>query len=78
VTAFVDLSSAVISRLPAISPSSVSGGWTVGELVADAIVEDRFLVLTAPEVADELRERARDVDAYVFRLSEEASDDGDQ
>jgi NAD(P)-dependent dehydrogenase (short-subunit alcohol dehydrogenase family) len=41
----------------------------VGELVADAIASDQFLVLTAPEVLDELRERASDHDAYVFERS---------
>src|SRR5579864_2843832 len=65
-------------RTPRSPNLPLSDASTVGELVADAIVEDRFLVLTAPQVADELRERARDIDAYVFRLSEEASDDGDQ
>ena len=35
-----------------------------------AIVNDRFLVLTAPEILDELRERAQDPDAYVVRRSE--------
>jgi NAD(P)-dependent dehydrogenase (short-subunit alcohol dehydrogenase family) len=37
----------------------------VGELVARAIEDGQFLVLTAPEVRDELMERARDVDAYI-------------
>ena len=44
---------------------------SVGELVADGVTEGRFLILTAPEVADELRERGTDVDAYVDRLTEE-------
>ncbi len=43
----------------------------VGELVADAIVADRFLVLTAPEVVAELQERAADVDAYLARIQRE-------
>jgi NAD(P)-dependent dehydrogenase (short-subunit alcohol dehydrogenase family) len=42
----------------------------VGELVAAAIEEDRFLVLTTPEVGDELRLRAADPDAYVRRAAE--------
>jgi len=42
---------------------------SVGELVADAITAGRFLVLTTPEVVDELRERAADVDAYLARIS---------
>jgi NAD(P)-dependent dehydrogenase (short-subunit alcohol dehydrogenase family) len=41
----------------------------VGELVADAIAGDQFLVLTAPEVLDELRTRAMDHDAYVAECS---------
>ena len=40
----------------------------VGELVADAIATDRFLVLTAPGVAAELSERASDIDAYLKRI----------
>lgn len=44
---------------------------TVGELVADAITADRFLVLTAPGAADELREQGTDVDAYLARISTE-------
>ncbi len=41
----------------------------VGELVADAIADGRFLVLTATEVQDELDERTRDIEAYIDRLS---------
>jgi NAD(P)-dependent dehydrogenase (short-subunit alcohol dehydrogenase family) len=37
----------------------------VGELVAEGVAADRFLILTAPEVADELREHGADVDAYL-------------
>jgi NAD(P)-dependent dehydrogenase (short-subunit alcohol dehydrogenase family) len=36
-----------------------------GELVADAIESGRFLVLTVPEVADDLRRLGADVDAYL-------------
>ena len=43
---------------------------TVGELVADGVSEDRFLILTAPEAADELREHGTDIDAYLSRLGE--------
>jgi NAD(P)-dependent dehydrogenase (short-subunit alcohol dehydrogenase family) len=42
----------------------------VGELVADGVSEDRFLILTAPEAADELREHGADIDAYLSRLGE--------
>jgi len=44
---------------------------TVGELVADGVTEGRFLILTAQEAADELRERGADIDAYLARLTRE-------
>jgi NAD(P)-dependent dehydrogenase (short-subunit alcohol dehydrogenase family) len=37
----------------------------VGELVADAIVQNRFFVPTHPQVVDELRRRLDDWDAYI-------------
>jgi NAD(P)-dependent dehydrogenase (short-subunit alcohol dehydrogenase family) len=40
----------------------------VVELVADAITTGSFLVVTAPEVRDELRERASDPEGYLQRL----------
>ncbi len=40
----------------------------VGELVADAVSTGTFLVVTAPEVYSELRERASDPEAYVQRM----------
>jgi len=40
----------------------------VGELVAEAVTHGRFLVVTAPEVHDELRERAADPEAYIQRM----------
>jgi NAD(P)-dependent dehydrogenase (short-subunit alcohol dehydrogenase family) len=43
----------------------------VGELIADAVTEGRFLVVTAPEIHAELREKADDRDAYVRRMIEE-------
>ncbi len=42
----------------------------VGELVADGVTQGRFLILTAPDAADELRDLGADVDAYLARLSE--------
>ena len=39
----------------------------VGELVAGAIEDGTFLVLTAPEVVGELQERAADIEAYLSR-----------
>jgi NAD(P)-dependent dehydrogenase (short-subunit alcohol dehydrogenase family) len=54
------------SRTTPRSPSlPVVDADVVGELVADAITKGGFLVLTTPEVGEELVERARDVDAYV-------------
>ncbi|MBA2951355.1 SDR family oxidoreductase [Streptomyces himalayensis] len=44
---------------------------SVGELVADGVTQNRFLILTAQEAADELRERGRDVDAYLSRLTKD-------
>jgi NAD(P)-dependent dehydrogenase (short-subunit alcohol dehydrogenase family) len=43
---------------------------TVGELVAEGVESDRFLILTAPQAADELRELGADVDGYLSRLIE--------
>jgi NAD(P)-dependent dehydrogenase (short-subunit alcohol dehydrogenase family) len=40
----------------------------VGELVADAVISGAFLVVTAPEIHDELRERAADPEAYMQRM----------
>ena len=37
----------------------------VGELVAEGVSADRFLILTAPEASDELREHGADLDAYL-------------
>jgi NAD(P)-dependent dehydrogenase (short-subunit alcohol dehydrogenase family) len=41
-----------------------------GELVADAVEADRFLVLTVPEVADHLRRLGDDVDGYLLETYE--------
>jgi len=40
----------------------------VGELIADAVIAGRFLVVTAPEIHDELQERATDIEAYLQRM----------
>lgn len=45
----------------------------VGELVADAVTAGIFLVVTAPEIHDELRERAADTEAYLQRVIGEQS-----
>jgi NAD(P)-dependent dehydrogenase (short-subunit alcohol dehydrogenase family) len=40
----------------------------VGEQVADAVEAGRFLILTAPEVADDLRAQGEDMDAYIEQV----------
>jgi NAD(P)-dependent dehydrogenase (short-subunit alcohol dehydrogenase family) len=42
----------------------------VGELIADAVTEGTFLVVTAPEIRAELVERATDPEAYLQRMIE--------
>jgi hypothetical protein len=44
---------------------------TVGELVAEGVAAGRFLILTAPEAAEEVREHGADIDAYLARQSVE-------
>jgi len=43
----------------------------VGELIAEAITTGTFLVVTAPEIHEELRERATDPEAYMQRMIKE-------
>jgi NAD(P)-dependent dehydrogenase (short-subunit alcohol dehydrogenase family) len=40
----------------------------VGEQVADGVEAGRFLILTAPEVADDLRDQGADMDAYMEQV----------
>ena len=42
-----------------------------GELIADAVAENRFLILTMDAVAEEMREHAANVDAYIDRVIKE-------
>ena len=50
-------------------PSTRSWSPTsVGELVADAVTAGTFLVVTAPEIHDELQQRAADPEAYMQRM----------
>lgn len=57
---------------PPRSPSfAIVEAATAGELVAEGVLADRFLVLTAPEAADELRELGADVDGYLQRAAAE-------
>ena len=41
--------------------------------MAEGVAAGRFLILTAPEAADELREHGADVDAYLARLQTEGT-----
>lgn len=43
----------------------------VGELIAEAVANGTFLVVTAPEIHDELRERAADPELYIQRMIKE-------
>jgi NAD(P)-dependent dehydrogenase (short-subunit alcohol dehydrogenase family) len=43
----------------------------VGELIADAVTAGRFLVLTAPQIRDELVDRAAGLEAYLQRRIKE-------
>lgn len=52
-------------------PHPIVEPGAVGELIIDAITAGTFLVVTAPEVHDELRDRASDLEAYVQRLIRE-------
>jgi NAD(P)-dependent dehydrogenase (short-subunit alcohol dehydrogenase family) len=49
----------------------------VGEMVADAIVENRFLLLTHPEVQDLQRRRAEDPEAFLQAQIETLGQDGE-
>jgi NAD(P)-dependent dehydrogenase (short-subunit alcohol dehydrogenase family) len=53
---------------PVVDPESV------GEMVADGVSEGRFLILTAPEAAGELRDLGADVDGYLSRLAGAAAE----
>lgn len=49
----------------------ISEAAEVGELVADGVAAGRFLILTAPEAADELAAHGADMDGYLARMAEE-------
>ena len=53
------------SSTPRAPKHAISEPAAVGELVADAVTRGRFLVTTAPEIYDELLERATDLDGYL-------------
>jgi len=49
----------------------ISEAEEVGELVADGVAAGRFLILTAPEAAEELAAHGADMDGYLARMAEE-------
>ena len=60
--------SATSPRAPA---HDIVDAEVVGDAIAGAIASGTFLVLTAPEIRDELIERATDIEGYIARLIEE-------
>ena len=62
ITVYGEASTPRAPQHPLVEPADV------GELVADAVTNGQFLVVTAPEIHDELRERAADPEAYMQRM----------
>jgi NAD(P)-dependent dehydrogenase (short-subunit alcohol dehydrogenase family) len=60
-----------LAAAPVAPPHQIVDAEVVGELTADAVASGRFLVLTEPSIADELRTRAADIEAYLARRIEE-------
>jgi len=56
------------SSTPRSPQHGIVEATVVGELIADAVTAGRFLVVTAPEVSDELVERAADPERYIQRM----------
>ena len=69
ITVYGEASSPRAPQHPLVEPD------VVGELAANAVTAGTFLVVTAPEIHDELRERAIDPEAYVQRMIDEQRDD---
>lgn len=69
ITVYGEATSPRAPQHPLVAPD------VVGELVADAVTAGTFLVVTAPEIHDELRERALDPETYVQRMIAEQTDD---
>jgi NAD(P)-dependent dehydrogenase (short-subunit alcohol dehydrogenase family) len=57
-----------VSASPRAPQHAVVMPDVVGELVAEAIANGTFLVVTVPEVLEELRERAADPEAYMQQM----------
>lgn len=62
ITIYGEATSPRAPQHPLVEPDAV------GELVAEAVTAGTFLVVTAPEIHDELRERAADPEAYMKRM----------
>lgn len=61
-----------VTSSPRAPAHPVVAAEAVGELVADAVAGGRFLVLTVPEIHQELVERATDPEAYLqARIAEQ-------
>ena len=65
ITVYGEASSPRAPQHPLVGPE------VVGELIADAITAGTFLVVSAPEIHDELQERAGDPEAYMQRMIQE-------
>jgi|HubBroStandDraft_1064217.scaffolds.fasta_scaffold55389_3 NAD(P)-dependent dehydrogenase (short-subunit alcohol dehydrogenase family) len=50
---------------PVGPPFPVIDAALAGELVAQGVADDKFLILSAPEVTGEMQRRAADIDAYL-------------
>jgi hypothetical protein len=62
----------VAAELRGFSVTVVSCTTDVGELVADAILRNRFFVPTHPQVTDDLRRRIDNWDDYLdYQISRE-------
>ena len=56
------------SRMPVAPKFSIAEPDEVGEMVAEGVEAGRFLVVTAPEILDELKAQAADMDAYIEQV----------
>ena len=56
------------TTMPVAPQFSIVEAEVVGEQVADAVEAGRFLILTAPEVVDDLRAQGEDMDAYIEQV----------
>jgi NAD(P)-dependent dehydrogenase (short-subunit alcohol dehydrogenase family) len=63
-----------IGTTPRAPAHAIVTAEDVGALTADAVEHGTFLVTTVPEIADELLERARDIEGYLqARIKEQAA-----